>query len=159
MNDNDFMKLAVEEAEKAHKNNEVPVGAVIVDKKNNILSKAHNQTIALSDPTGHAEILALRKACEKTSNYRLVDTILYVTLEPCIMCMGALIHARICRIVFGASDPKWGGAGSIYNIPKDGKLNHRPLITGGVCEKESRELMQNFFQAKRKSVASNDIMS
>ncbi len=159
MNDDDFMKLAIDEAVKAYKHNEVPVGAVVVDRKNNIISRAHNQTITLSDPTGHAEILALRRAGEKILNYRLSDTILYVTLEPCIMCMGAIIHARVVRVVFGARDPKWGGAGSVYNIAEDGKLNHRPEIIGGVCEKKCRALIQNFFKAKRKSVASNGIMT
>ncbi|MBU4208302.1 MAG: nucleoside deaminase, partial [Proteobacteria bacterium] len=109
------MQLAINEAIKAGQNDEVPVGAALVAESGKILSLAHNSTINLSDPTAHAEILALRMAAKKLLNYRLLNTTLYVTVEPCIMCMGAIIHARVSRIVFGTNDPRWGAAGSIYN--------------------------------------------
>jgi len=113
------------------------------------LSSAHNRTIDLADPTAHAEILALREAALKINNYRLLNTTLYVTVEPCIMCMGAIVHARISGVVFGADDPKWGAAGSLYNFAEDDRLNHRVGIISGVCEAECRGLMQAFFRAKR----------
>jgi len=144
-----FMELAIDEAKRAGQTGEVPVGAVIVSEKGEILSAAHNQTIKLTDPTAHAEILALRKAALEISNYRLLNTTLYVTVEPCIMCMGAIVHARISRVVFGATDPKWGAAGSLYNYAKDDRLNHRVEITAGVRAEDCCRLMQNFFQAKR----------
>jgi len=144
-----FMELALKEAKKAGQIGEVPVGAVLVSGNGEILSAAHNQTIKLVDPTAHAEILALRKAALKINNYRLLNTTLYVTIEPCIMCMGAIVHARISRIVFGANDPKWGAAGSLYNCATDDRLNHRVEITAGVCAEDCRRLMQDFFRAKR----------
>ncbi len=144
-----LMKLALAEAQKAGELQEVPVGAVLADENGEILSAAFNQVISLSDPTAHAEILALRKACQKIGNYRLLNTTLYVTIEPCIMCMGAAIHARVSRVVFGAADPKWGAAGSLYDLPDDSRLNHHPEIIRGVCESECRILIQNFFRAKR----------
>jgi tRNA(adenine34) deaminase len=144
-----FMKLALTEAKKAGRIGEVPVGAVIVSEKGEILSAAHNQTIKLTDPTAHAEILALRKAALEISNYRLLNTTLYVTVEPCIMCMGAIVHARISQVVYGATDPKWGAAGSLYNYAEDDRLNHRVEITTGVCAEDCRRLMQDFFRAKR----------
>jgi len=143
------MELALKEAKKAGQIGEVPVGAVLVSGNGEILSAAHNQTIKLVDPTAHAEILALRKAALKINNYRLLNTTLYVTIEPCIMCMGAIVHARISRIVFGANDPKWGAAGSLYNCATDDRLNHRVEITAGVCAEDCRRLMQDFFRAKR----------
>ena len=153
MNDNhiEMMKLALNEARTAGQHQEVPVGAVIVAKTGEILSAAHNQTIRLSDPTAHAEILALRKATRKVSNYRLLSTILYVTIEPCIMCMGAIVHARVSTVVFGAEDPKWGAAGSLYNIADDTRLNHQPEIISGVCRTACRALIQDFFRSKRGS--------
>ena len=114
-----------------------------------ILAEAHNQTIHLADPTAHAEILALRKAARRVSNYRLLSTTLYVTIEPCIMCMGAIVHARVAKVVFGAEDPKWGAAGSLYNIAEDLRLNHQPEIIKGVCQVECRALIQDFFRSKR----------
>ena len=147
----EYMRLALAEAKKAGQMGEVPVGAILVSDNRDILSAAHNRTIVLADPTAHAEILALRKAAHKINNYRLLDTTLYVTVEPCIMCMGAIIHARIANIVFGAGDPKWGAAGSLYDFSEDERLNHRVTITRGVCEEESRSLMQDFFRARRVS--------
>ena len=144
------MALALSEAKKAGQMGEVPIGAILISENGTILSATHNRTIALADPTAHAEILALREAARKINNYRLLNTALYVTVEPCIMCMGAIVHARISRVVFGASDPKWGAAGSLYNYAEDDRLNHRLEITKGVCEQDCRTLMQDFFRAKRK---------
>ena len=144
-----FMELALAEAKKAGQIGEVPIGAVLVAENGKILSATHNQTIKRVDPTAHAEILALREAALNLNNYRLLDTSLYVTVEPCIMCMGAIVHARVRQVIFGASDPKWGAAGSLYNFPEDDRLNHRVAIVKGVREKECRELMQAFFRSKR----------
>ena len=144
-----FMELALNEAKKAGQIGEVPVGAVLVSENGKILSADHNQTIKLADPTAHAEILALRKAAREINNYRLLNTTLYVTVEPCIMCMGAIVHARISRVVFGATDPKWGAAGSLYNYAADDRLNHRVEIITDVCADDCRRLMQDFFRAKR----------
>ena len=143
------MELALIEAKKAGQMGEVPIGAILVDSDGAILSAAHNRTINLADPTAHAEILALREAAAKINNYRLLNTTLYVTVEPCIMCMGAIVHARISQVVFGAGDPKWGAAGSLYHFAEDERLNHRVAITKGVCEQECRNLMLEFFRAKR----------
>jgi tRNA(adenine34) deaminase len=144
-----LMELALIEAKKAGQMGEVPIGAILVDSDGAILSAAHNRTINLADPTAHAEILALREAAAKINNYRLLNTTLYVTVEPCIMCMGAIVHARISKVVFGAEDPKWGAAGSLYHFAEDERLNHRVAITKGVCEQECRNLVQQFFRAKR----------
>jgi len=143
------MKLAINEAKKAGQKAEVPVGAVLVAESGDILSLSHNQVITLADPTAHAEILVLRKAAQKVLNYRLLGTTLYVTIEPCIMCMGAIVHARVTRVVFGAEDLKWGAAGSLYNFSENVQLNHQPEIIQGVCQDECRELMQEFFRSKR----------
>ncbi len=155
----EFMELALEEAKKAAQKDEVPVGAVLISETGDILARAHNQTITLKDPSAHAEIIALRHAAQKVSNYRLTNTVLYVTIEPCIMCMGAIVHARIKTVVFGAKDPKWGAAGSIYDFATEEKLNHRTEIISGICESQCRELIKSFFSEKRKSVATNTIMS
>jgi len=143
------MRQALLEAQQAARADEVPVGAVLVARDGTVLARAHNQTIALCDATAHAEILALRAASRAIGNYRLTDTTLYVTIEPCIMCMGALLQARVARIVFGAKDPKWGGAGSCYDLASDANLNHTIDVQGGVLENECRDLIQNFFQARR----------
>jgi tRNA(adenine34) deaminase len=144
-----FMELALKEAKKAGQIGEVPVGAILVSENGEILSAAHNQTIKRVDPTAHAEILAIREAALKINNYRLPNTTLYVTVEPCIMCMGAIVHARISRVVFGATDPKWGAAGSLYNYAEDDRLNHRVEIIAGVRAEDCRRLIQDFFRAKR----------
>ena len=159
MNHTKFMKFALKEGDKAGAKGEVPVGAVLVSKTGDILAASHNQTITLSDPTAHAEILALREGSNKIQNYRLLNALLYVTIEPCIMCMGAIVHARIKTVIFGAKDPKWGAAGSIYDFATEEKLNHRPEIISGICESQCRKLIQSFFLAKRKSIATNTIMS
>ena len=144
-----YMELALTEAKKAGQMGEVPIGAILASENGAILSATHNRTIDLADPTAHAEILALREAALKIHNYRLLNTTLYVTVEPCIMCMGAIVHARISKVVFGTADPKWGAAGSLYHFAEDDRLNHRVVITKGVCERECRSLIQEFFRAKR----------
>ena len=144
-----YMGLALAEAKKAGQMGEVPIGAILVSEDGQILSSTHNRTIDLADPTAHAEILALREAALKINNYRLLNTTLYVTVEPCMMCMGAMVHARISNLVFGTQDPKWGAAGSLYNFAGDDRLNHRVAVTKGVCGHECRRLMQEFFRAKR----------
>ena len=144
-----LMKEALKEAEKGLTRGEVPVGAVMAGSDGQIVAKAHNQPIALNDPTAHAEILVLRKAGLVLRNYRLNNTILVVTVEPCVMCMAAAINARIARLVFGTDDPKGGAAGSLYNLASDNRLNHRIEITSGIMEKECRTLMQEFFRIRR----------
>jgi len=144
-----FMEMALAEAEKAEQMDEVPIGAVLVSPSGEVLSRAHNQTIRMSDPTAHAEILAIRIAADKIHNYRLLNTFLYVTVEPCVMCMGAIIHARIGGLAYGADDPKWGAAGSVYNFVQDQRLNHRPQIIKGILQVSCKRLMQDFFKKKR----------
>jgi len=144
-----FMKLALNQAKKAGQKSEVPIGSILVSESGEILSASHNQTVSFADPTAHAEIITLRKAAQKIMNYRLLSTTLYVTIEPCIMCMGAIVHARVSRVVFGAHDPKWGAAGSLYNFADDSRLNHRPEIINGICEDECRTLIKDFFREKR----------
>ncbi|MFY9705744.1 MAG: tRNA adenosine(34) deaminase TadA [Desulfobacterales bacterium] len=144
-----FMALALAEAKKAGQKNEVPIGAVVVDSEGNVTAAAHNQVITQTDVTAHAEILAMRSACAAANNYRLPGTTLFVTVEPCPMCMGAIIHARVERLVFGAFDSKWGAAGSLYNFAADDRFNHQPEVISGVCEEACRRLMQEFFRAKR----------
>jgi tRNA(adenine34) deaminase len=145
----ELMKMALAEAEKAKKKGEVPIGAVLVAENNDVLAAEHNRTIALNDPTAHAEILALRSAATKIGNYRLLNTMLYVTVEPCPMCMGAAIHARVSRLVFGTRDPKWGAAGSLYDFAIDQRFNHQPEIIEGVCKADCKLLIQEFFRQKR----------
>ena len=144
-----LMNKALEEAEKARQKGEVPVGAVLVGDDHCVKAAEHNQAISLNDPTAHAEILVLRSAAEQIGNYRLLNTTLYVTVEPCPMCMGAAIHARISRVVFGTRDSKWGAAGSLYNFACDPRFNHQPQIIEGICKDECKALMQNFFREKR----------
>jgi len=146
--DEKWMSLAIEEANLAMKENEIPVGAVLV-QNNRLIAQAHNQPITNNDPTAHAEIQVLRKAGIQQKNYRLVGSTLYVTLEPCAMCFGAMIHARIERIVFGASDPKTGVCGSCINLNEENFFNHKISITSGVLESESSELLKLFFKSKR----------
>ncbi|WP_300673463.1 tRNA adenosine(34) deaminase TadA [Desulfoluna sp.] len=148
-NDTYYMGLALEEAKKAGQKGEVPIGCVIVAETGKVISVAHNLTISLADPTGHAEILAIRKAAKIYGNYRLPGLILYATIEPCIMCMGAIVHARLSRVVFGARDEKWGGAGSLYNLAVDSRLNHALDVVPGVCADECRRLIQDFFKSRR----------
>ena len=144
-----YMRLALIEAEKAGQLDEIPVGAVIVDASGQVLASACNRLITYQDPTAHAEILAIRRAARAIGNYRLLNTTLYATIEPCPMCMGAVIHARISTVVFGAADPKWGAAGSLYHFARDARLNHQPVVVSGVCAQECKALIQAFFRAKR----------
>lgn len=143
-----YMTLAIKAAMAAGEKGEVPVGAVIV-KNGNILAAAGNQPITAQDPTAHAEIRALRTVAKSMENYRLPGTTLYVTLEPCLMCIGAIIHARVDRLVYGATDPKTGAVASLYPIGTDQRLNHTLSITSGVMEHECGELLRQFFKARR----------
>ena len=144
------MEQALAEARNALAAGEVPVGALIVSK-GEIVGRGYNQPISAHDPTGHAEIVAMRAAARQLANYRLTGMTLYCTLEPCVMCAGAIVHARIGRLVFGAHDPKAGAAGSIYNVVNDARLNHQPEIVAGVRATECRKLLQEFFEWKRRS--------
>ncbi len=146
----EFMNLALEWGRAAGDEGEVPVGAVLVGDDQEVLAAAHNRTIGRKDPTAHAEILALREAARKIQNYRLLNTTLYVTVEPCVMCMGAIIHARVATVVFGAPDPKWGAAGSLYNFSENPRFNHHPEIVAGVNAEACASLMRNFFKARRR---------
>ena len=147
--DSYYMGLALAQAREALIAGEVPVGAVLVGEDGEILARACNRPIAFSDPTAHAEILALRDGARLRGNYRLPGVSLYVTMEPCIMCLGALLAARVRRLIFGAPDPKGGACVSLYRLPEDPRLNHRLEVTGGVREAECRDLLQRFFQARR----------
>ena len=142
------MRIALQEARQAFREDEVPIGAVLVSE-GEILAQAHNMPISLNDPTAHAEILVLREASLRESNYRLPNTVLYVTVEPCLMCLGALLQARISMLVFGAFDPKAGACGSLHNIPSIFGITHKIKVVTGVLEKECREILQVFFKSKR----------
>lgn len=146
--DERMIRLALEEAVLSCHEGEVPVGAVITLGEE-VLAKAHNSPISMNDPSAHAEILAIRRAAERVGNYRLPGASLYVTLEPCIMCAGAIIQARIERVVFGADDPKAGGVVSLYNILNDRRLNHNVVVRGGVCGEACAEILSRFFRQKR----------
>ena len=153
--DIDFMKIALDEAREAYRCGEVPIGAVLV-LESNILAQAHNSPIMRNDPSAHAEMLVLRQAGEKIGNYRLAGAQLYVTLEPCVMCAGAIVQARLARVIFGARDPKCGAVGSLYNILTDERLNHQVEITEGILREECGEILSRFFQQKRVKAVSND---
>jgi len=142
------MQVALGEAQKAGEEGEVPIGAVLVSE-GKILARDHNRPIGLHDPTGHAEILTLRTGAAAVGNYRLLHSTLYVTLEPCVMCAGAVIQARVSRLVYGADDPKSGGVRSLYEILNDARLNHRVEIRSGVLQEECREVLRRFFKDKR----------
>ena len=148
-NDEKWMALAIKQAVKAGTEEEVPVGAILV-KDGKLIAQAHNQPISKNDATAHAEIQLLRAAGKQQKNYRLIDTTIYVTLEPCAMCLGAMMHARIKRIVFGASDSKTGVCGSHADLTTESFFNHEMEISGGILEKECKELLQAFFQSRRK---------
>jgi tRNA(adenine34) deaminase len=149
--DDELMGQALQQAQTALSAGEVPVGAVVVAPDGTIVGRGYNHPISSHDPTGHAEIMALREAARSVGNYRLTGMTLVCTLEPCVMCAGAIVHARIARLVFGARDPKAGAAGSIYNVTADSRLNHQPEVVSGVREAECRQLLQEFFIWKRKS--------
>lgn len=142
------MELALQQARLAPLVGEVPIGAVLVHQ-DEVIAAAHNYRELSQDPTAHAEMIVIRKAAEQLKTWRLTDTTLYVTLEPCPMCAGAIVQARIARLVFGAWDPKAGACGSILDIPAERRFNHRVRVAGGLFEQESRALLQEFFRAKR----------
>jgi tRNA(adenine34) deaminase len=143
-----YMRMALGQAEIAEANGDVPIGVVIV-YENRVIAKAYNQRQQLNDPTAHAEIIALTQAAEAVGNWRLEGCTIYVTLEPCPMCAGALVLARIDRLVFGTDDPKAGACGSLYNITQDVRLNHRVQITSGILMEECKSQLQTFFQRRR----------
>lgn len=149
LTDQQFMQHALLMAERAESQGEVPVGAVVV-LHDQIIGEGWNQPITLQDPTAHAEIMALRDAASNRGNYRLPETTLYVTLEPCPMCAGAIVYARVARVVYAASDPKGGAAGSVFKLlPTDERFNHRVVVDGGVLQAASTELLRDFFRRKR----------
>ena len=144
-----FMRLALREAERALEHDDVPIGAVVV-RDGEVLASGHNERELRGDPTAHAEILALREAARLDGSWRVLDAVLYVTLEPCAMCAGALVLARIPRVVYGASDPKAGACGSVLDVLGEPRLNHRPEVSGGLLAEECGALLSAFFQARRR---------
>ncbi len=144
-----FMEMALAEARQVAKRGEVPIGAVVVDQAGQVLGRSGNRPIELHDPSAHAEMLALRQAAAALSNYRLTGCTIYVTLEPCPMCAGAMVHARLARVVFGAEDPKGGGMVSRYRIGNDGLLNHTLEFESGLLAEESARLLRDFFRERR----------
>ena len=144
-----FMREALDEARQGFDAGEVPVGAVVVIEAE-VVGRAHNAPLALSDPTAHAEVLALRAAGAKIGNYRLTGATLYATVEPCVMCCGAALQARVATVVYGAADPKAGGVQSLYRLLEDGRLNHRAVAVGGVLADESAALLRRFFETRRR---------
>jgi len=147
--DSDWMREALAQARIAGERGEVPVGAVLVDARGELLAAGHNQPIGACDPSAHAEIVTLRKAALAAGNYRLPGTTLYVTLEPCTMCVGALVHARIERLVYAATEPRTGAIESAQRLFESGEYNHRPALEGGLLAAESARLLTEFFRARR----------
>jgi tRNA(Arg) A34 adenosine deaminase TadA len=147
--DERFMRLALREAERAARNEEVPVGAVLV-RQGQVLARAHNRPINLEDPTAHAEILALRRAAKRLGNYRLEGCDLYVTIEPCAMCAGGIVQARLRRLVYGARDSKAGACGSAFRVLNHRKLNHRVEVAGGILAADCASVIREFFRKRRK---------
>jgi tRNA(adenine34) deaminase len=150
--DLEFMQMALDQARLAPALGEVPIAAVIV-MDGQLLSQVHNFREVWQDPTAHAEVVAIREAATQLKTWRLTGTTMYVTIEPCSMCAGAIIQARVSRLVFGARDPKAGACGSVFNLPSERRLNHRVEVCGGVLELESQELMQTFFRRLRQDVS------
>jgi tRNA(adenine34) deaminase len=146
--DEQFMRLALGEAERAPEHDDVPIGAVVV-QADEVIAAAGNERELRADPTAHAEVLALREAAAALGGWRIPDSVLYVTLEPCTMCAGAIVLARVRRVVFGAPDPKAGAAGSVLDVLSEPRLNHRPEVTSGVLAEESAALLSAFFSARR----------
>jgi tRNA(adenine34) deaminase len=151
MTDVDFMRMALAEAEKAAEAGETPIGAVLIIK-GEVVAAGHNMRETWQDPTAHAEVIVLREAAAKAGRWRLDDATLYVTLEPCLMCCGALVLARVTRLVYGCRDPKAGALGSVYDVVRDGRLNHTFRITPGVLETECSAVLGMFFERLRKKV-------
>jgi tRNA(adenine34) deaminase len=143
------MRLALAEAARALEHDDVPIGAVVVRDDGEVLGAGHNERELRQDPTAHAEVLALRAAARATGSWRLLDSVLYVTLEPCAMCAGAIVLARVPRVVWGAPDPKAGAAGSVLDVLAEPRLNHRPVVAGGVLADECSALLRTFFRARR----------
>jgi tRNA(adenine34) deaminase len=152
LSDADYMQLALKQAELAAERGEVPVGAVLVDARGAVLACDGNRPIEYSDPSAHAEMVVLRQAGSLLNNYRLAGTTMYVTIEPCVMCAGALVHARVSRVVYGADDPKAGGMVSRYQVGRDGLLNHSLEVTGGILGEQCAAVLRAFFQRKRKKI-------
>ena len=150
--DADYMRLALAEARQAIPEGEIPVGCVIVHE-GNVIARAHNQRETLNDATAHAEMIALTQAGAALGTWHLDGTVLYCTVEPCCMCAGAAVNARVARVVFGIADPKSGGCGSIFDIPREPRLNHRLDVTGGVLADEALELLREFFRPRREAAA------
>jgi len=146
--DDYFMRLALREAELALEHDDVPIGAVVV-REGEVLAAAHNERELRQDPTAHAEVLALREAARHDETWRILDAVLYVTLEPCAMCAGALVLARLPRVVYGATDPKAGACGSVLDVLGEPRLNHRPIVAGGLLAEECGALLSAFFAARR----------
>ncbi len=153
--DIDFMRTALELARQAQAIGEVPVGAVVV-REGTIVGRGYNRSITMMDSTAHAEVMAIRDAGQNEGNYRLLDCTLYVTLEPCVMCIGALFHARISRLVFAATDPKTGACGSVINLPAETRLNHHMQVSGGVLAAQASAMLKQFFAARRKTIGQNN---
>jgi tRNA(adenine34) deaminase len=151
MVDEAFMRLALDEARRAMQKGEVPVGCVIVGEGGSVIARGHNMRESTQDPTAHAEVVAIREASAACGSWRLTGAALYVTLEPCAMCMGAIVLSRIRRVVFGCRDPKAGAVGSVYAIGVDGRLNHRVEVSGGVLEVECSRLLSEFFGGLRRA--------
>ncbi len=153
MKDNEFdekyMRMALEEAQKANQGGEIPVGAILL-KGDQVLAKDHNRCIQLNDPTAHAEILVLRKGGRSLQNYRLNETVMYVTAEPCPMCVSAMVHGRIRRLVYGVSEPKFGAVESKFRLLSDNGLNHKIRVDRGVLEKECGDVLRTFFEERRR---------
>lgn len=143
-----FMRLALREAERAEEHDDVPIGAVLV-REGEVLAATHNERELRADPTAHAEILALREGARVLGSWRLLETVLYVTLEPCPMCAGAIVLSRVPRVVYGASDPKAGAAGSVLDVLGEARLNHRPLVDGGLLAGECGAVLSSFFASRR----------
>ena len=158
MSDQIFMRQALSQAHNAWALGEVPVGALVV-KDGRVIATGFNQPIGSQDPTAHAEIMALRTAASLLGNYRLPGCELYVTLEPCAMCVGAILHARIARVVFGAPDPKTGACGSVINLFEHGKLNHHATVTGGVMAEECSILLKEFFAERRNALPTGIVVT
>jgi len=146
--DEHFMRLALREAERAAEHDDVPIGAVIA-REGEVLAAAGNEREVRGDPTAHAEVLALREAARRLGGWRIPDSVIYITLEPCAMCAGAIILGRLPRVVFGATDPKAGAAGSVFDVLAEPRLNHRPQVDGGLLAGESASLLESFFTARR----------
>lgn len=156
MADVDWMRQALAQAAQAQQLGEVPVGAVLIDAQGELLATGFNRTIIDHDPTAHAEIVALRSGAQKVQNYRLPGASLYVTLEPCAMCLGAMLHARLARVVFGAPDPKTGVCGSVLNLALEKQLNHHTQVEGGVLAQECGDTLRQFFKERRSKDAKHD---